>query len=391
MASKCPDANVPPEVEALINHLLAKEATDRVADAKEVIDAILAMLVQLAAAGKVDARYAPPPASGMMSNPSIARATTELMAAGTAPVPPAALAPAGTKIEGLLGGKVWLVPVAAGTVGIAVLALVIGVALRGRTTSAEGQDEAGVDLVAATDAAAPPAPSSLDTRVKEAIAMIDRGDYGSGIKRLEELATEVEGREDVHRALLAAYSATDRPKESMREAGLVLKSNPNLNLRDEVKLRVEIRDAALKEGLDPVHKAAVNDAFALLENQMGTTGWDDLYDIAYGKSGLQYPKAAARAKSDLGRGDRAKMGPTLAIAVDLNGAGQTCAVKNLLERASSVGDERALALLKPLLQPRYVGHWKKFDALACLHDGSLAKTISAIEERLRVRSRGTSR
>ena len=40
MRERAPDANVPPEVEAIVTRLLAKEATARFADAKELIDAL---------------------------------------------------------------------------------------------------------------------------------------------------------------------------------------------------------------------------------------------------------------------------------------------------------------------------------------------------------------
>jgi hypothetical protein len=191
----------------------------------------------------------------------------------------------------------------------------------------------------------------------------------------------------VHRALLTAYNATNRPKEAMREAGLVLASRPDMDMREEVALRVAVRDTALKHGsADPVVKAAVDDAFTLLQTAMGTQGWDDLYDIAYGTTGQQYPKAAARAKTTLQRGARAKMTPGLQVALDLHTAGPTCATKKHLGRAATEGDERSLALLKQMVAPRMTGHYRKQDTLACVHaDGSLNKAIATLEARLRAR------
>jgi hypothetical protein len=157
-----------------------------------------------------------------------------------------------------------------------------------------------------------------------------------------------------------------------------------------VKLRVEIRDTALKEGSkDSPVKTAVDEAFSLLENQMGTIGWDDLYDIGYGKSGAQYPAAAARARGALGRGDRSKMSAGLQVAMDLHAAGASCAAKNHFERAQKDGDERALALLRQLTTAHQIRQngFRKTDALGCLHDGQLARTIAALEERLRTTKR----
>jgi hypothetical protein len=272
---------------------------------------------------------------------------------------------------------------------IVLVAAVVSV-FSGREDGAKGAD-AGAGLITAVDATTGPVgEASLDDRVKEAVGMIERGDYGSGIKKLEELGDAAQGREDVHRALLTAFSATDRSKEAMREAGLVLKSNPNLVLRDEVKLRVEIRDTALKEGTkDATQKAAVDEAFSLLDGQMGTIGWDDLYDIGYGKSGAQYPAAATRARAALAKGDRAKMSPGLQVAMDLQGAGASCGAKSFLERAQKEGDERALALLKQLTSAHQLKQtgFRKTDLLACLHDGQVARAIALLEERLRTAKR----
>lgn len=119
---------------------------------------------------------------------------------------------------------------------------------------------------------------------------------------------------------------------------------------------------------------------------MGTVGWDDLYDIAYGASGSNYPAASKRAKTELARGDRAKMSPGLAVAVDLHAASTTnncIAIKGLLERASNNGDERALALMKQLAAPRVVGHWRKQDMLGCIHEGSLKQASATLEEHIR--------
>jgi hypothetical protein len=187
-----------------------------------------------------------------------------------------------------------------------------------------------------------------------------------------------------------AYSSTDRMKEAMREAGLVLTSNPDLDLTKEVKFRVEIRDLALKEGSkDASLKPAVDEAFGLLEGKMGVVGWDDLYDIAYGVAGTQYPKAAARARTALTHGDRSKMGPALRVTVDLHGAGSSCAAKNHFERAAKDGDERTLVVLRPLMTAHAMKQsgFKKVDLLGCLHDGSVARTIAAIEDRMRAQRR----
>jgi hypothetical protein len=132
-------------------------------------------------------------------------------------------------------------------------------------------------------------------------------------------------------------------------------------------------------------KAAVDEAYGLLEGHMGIVGWDDLYDIGYGSSGTQYPKAAARARTALTRGERSKMGAALQVTIDLHAAGASCAAKNHFERAQKDGDERTLVVLKQLTNAHAIKQngFRKTDVLACLHDGQLARTIAALEDRIR--------
>jgi eukaryotic-like serine/threonine-protein kinase len=399
MSVKSADANVPPEVEALVGRLLMKEATERTGDAKEIIEGISLILGQLANSGRIDARYAPPPPSGgTWSNPALISGISPAPdLAGFGPRKNAPTNPPKNQIEGLLAGRAWILAMAAGIVGLIVMVTTVVFVFKGRETPNNDADAAGI-VTAGDGATATPLPGTTEERVREAIAMIERGDHGSGIKRLEELGDAVSGREDVHRALMNAYDATDRPKEAIHEAGLVLKSNPNLALLTEIKLRVFIRNTALNDGIKDFPKAAADEAFGLLENQMGTVGWDDLYDMGYGMAGTQYPKASARAKAALTKGERSKMNPSLQVAMDLHGAGATCAAKNHFERAQKEGDERVLVLLKQLLNAHQYnpqkggfrtrgGGGQGVDLLACLHDGQLARTIAALEERLRTMKR----
>jgi tRNA A-37 threonylcarbamoyl transferase component Bud32 len=398
MITKCPDCNVPLEVEVLVGRLLAKEATERIGDAKEVIEVITSLLSNLSTAGRIDAKFLAPAPSGFATNPGlisgISPAPADLAAlAQAARAKKDVIAADGGKgaaggVEGLLGKRAFLVALFAGILGIIIMVTAVVYVFRGHE-GATGADASAGLVTTAADGGGVAADAPTDARVKEAIAMIDRGDYGSGIKRLEELGDAVEGREDVHRALFTAYSATDRTKDAVREAGLVFKANPNLDVRGEVKLRVEVRDAALKEprenAKDATGKALADEAFTVLENQMGTVGWDDVFEIGYGASGAQYPAAAARARKILTRGERSKMSPALQVALDLQGAGASCSAKSHFDRAASAGDERALYLLKQLstMHQMKQSGFRKVDLLGCLHDGQLARAIATLEERLR--------
>jgi serine/threonine-protein kinase len=385
MATKAPDANVPPEVEALVKRLLAKEASERLGDARELIDGITTVLGQLVAAGRIDPNYAPPP-SRIGTNPGIISGfgpapdlSTNNVAAGQ----PAAPKPG----ESLLAGKAWMIAAGGGLLGILVLVITIVVVLKGRDPAVDGDgglvvtsDEAGTTVIL------PPTP--VDQKIKDAVAKINAGDYGSGVQALEELGPEAQGREDVHRALFKAYDKQDKPKEAMREVGLVMKANPDIDLTssENIPFREAVRNTALLEGQAGANKGAVEDAWALLTGRLGPVGFDDLYDIAYGRSGLTpgYQKARERAQREIAKSDRSKMSPGLAVTVDLHVAGYNCgAIKGLLDRAASQGDERTLSVLKPLTAPRLQGHWRKVDLLGCIHEGSLNKAIAELETRLK--------
>jgi hypothetical protein len=278
-----------------------------------------------------------------------------------------------------------------GLIGILVLVITIVVVLKGRDP--KGDAEAGGAAMLQGDASGGDVPAaSLEQKIREAITQIDKGNYSSGIEALKELGPVAEGREDVHRALLKGYSQTNRPREAMREVGLVMSANPSLNLLEPsgIVLRTEVRDTALLEGQPSADKGAVDEAWSLLNGRLGSIGLDDLYDIAYGRAGVNYPKAAARAKIEVVRADRTKMSPSLAVTADLHavsGGKPNCsAIKGLLDRAVEKGDERTLLHLRTLVPPRVVatGHWGRVsDALGCIHEGSLSKALTDLEASIR--------
>jgi serine/threonine protein kinase len=181
MMVKCADCNVPLEVEVLVARLLAKEASERIGDAREVIEGITIVLSQLSASGRIDARFMPPPPSGFASNPGL------LSGISPAPADLAALAASKglgakaepTKTDGLLGGRAWIVAMGAGILGLVVMVTAVVSVFKGREDGSSGADASGLvsgDEASVTPVVEPPA----DEKVKEAIAMIDRGDYGSG-------------------------------------------------------------------------------------------------------------------------------------------------------------------------------------------------------------------
>jgi serine/threonine-protein kinase len=394
MATKAPDANIPPEVEALVKHLLAKEAADRVGDAREVIDAISTILTQLVAAGAVQSDFAPPSLrggtnpgiiTGMGSAPDVGALST------VEPQPSQKTSQTALPklLDGFLTNKSWMIAAGGGLLGILVLVVAIVLLVKGKDTTQEASDAGMVKAVVDSSVVEIAEPSN-DEKIEEAISQIDKGNYASGIEALTQLGPEADGREDVHRALMKGYSQTQRPKEALREAALVVKVNPNANLLDAsgIALRTLVRDTALKEGQPNADKPSVDEAFALLSGRLGSLGLDDLYGIAYGAPGLAYPKAAARARSDILRANRDKMSPSLQVTVELIAASNSCiAIKNQLDRAAEKGDERTLLELRKLVAPRVQGHWRRVDLLGCIHEGSLNTAISDLEANLTSRKK----
>ncbi len=126
-------------------------------------------------------------------------------------------------------------------------------------------------------------------------------------------------------------------------------------------------------------------AFELMAEQMGASGPDLLYDIM-----LTRPSITARARQYLEQpAIRDKATPALKIAYDLRQASDCEARLPLLGRAAQLGDERALAVLQPLVQgtKKGCGKWKNLPcAAACAAQATeYQKTISSIARRLRER------
>lgn len=385
MSEVAPDAHIPAEVEDLVLRLLAKESSERFQDAKEFIEALQATATLLVQAGHIDSADA----AKLLPAPSAVTSTPGLLT----PAPLKVLTPASERLaitkKGLSNPladgerrKKRTIMIVGASLALLFVATGLGIGLRGSSntgTTPQGSATPSTSVVATARPSAAPSASadlgSVDDRIAAALAMLKRGDYASGIERLHGINREAAGRADVHEALLAAYTATKKPQEAMTEAEALLKLRPTA--AKDLKLRVPVRDAAI--GTDP---GAADIAFRLLESAMGQTGLDDTYDIAYGRSGEHYPDAAKRAQKVLARPEvRARMSPALLITLDVQSAGQTCAVKKLLERAAADGDANTLELLKSYKPGPKVQGAKK-DPLQCLRDDALGKAIKALEARL---------
>jgi serine/threonine protein kinase len=388
MAERAADANIPPEVDAIVTRLLAKEASARFADSKDLVEAIDTVGHHLAAIGRIT-EPRQPLSRGGGGMPSSARLTPSPVNAALALSPTSLANPVVSSTRGRLASLVgaslnqalrsappWMTPrrltIAAASLGALVLALVVFAASsHGGPATADS----------ATASGASPAPThapdpQTDDLVAAAQGKIDKGDFATAIDQLTAIEKAGPDRSDVHQLLERAYTGVRNSREAMREGGLWLAFDANAS--SDPKLQEDVRNAAL-------FKEAQDDAFGLLESKMGPLGIDILYDIAFGASGKQYPQAASRARHSLEVDDvRGRASPALAVLLDFRDA-KTCDAKRaLLDRAGDHGDARMLLVLQPYLATRGCGFLSHADCYPCMHkDTALRDAMSAIEERSR--------
>lgn len=122
-------------------------------------------------------------------------------------------------------------------------------------------------------------------------------------------------------------------------------------------------------------------AFALMQEEMGTTGADLLYEI--NKGGTKVSDKAGELLASEKMQD--KVSPALRIALDLESAKDCAARLPLLPRATHLGDLRSVSVLAPLAQGSKTGcgKWKNRPcAPACKDEAKqYMETVKAIQTR----------
>jgi serine/threonine-protein kinase len=402
MLERVPDANVPPEVDAIVRRLLAKEATARFADARELLDALDTVSMQLAARGRIADPL--PPMS--MTNQSRASFSNEASPSHVSAVsgPRSALAVGPTSLAqpttgghaqhphglaSLVGASVgqvvknapaWMTPrrLAFAAVGLGGVLLMLAIAMIAMASGGPAKPAASAVVSAEppvpTTPPKPPDPAA-DQVVLEAQGKIDKGDYATAIDELTALEKKAPDRADVHMLLEKAYTGVRNGPAAMGEADQWLEADPAAAA--DLKLQEDVRNASLFHETQDV-------AFALLEAHMGMRGIDILYDIAYGASGRLYPQAAQRAKASLSKSDvKGRASPALSILLQFRDA-KTCDQKHaLLQDAGDKGDGRMASMLQPYLSNRGCGFLGRSDCYPCLHkDTALKDAMTEISERV---------
>jgi serine/threonine-protein kinase len=390
MQQRVPDVEIPPRLEDIVHRLLAKEASARFSDAKQLIDALDSC-----------ARDLPGGATELPSSRR-GRATTQGKAPAASAEGGAALAQAlgptrlalgpavqsvaerlshwGTVLERavrfLPSWKTQVTPrrlaigAAAGATSIVLLSLALsGAGRSSRTGSVEG--------------AVPSLGSTLlhivrdgrtDEIVAKARADLEKEDFAAALEPLSVVEKTSSDRPDIHLLLERTYVGLKNWRDAMHEAGMLLVLDASAAA--DPKLREDVRAAALQ-------REAQDEAFSVLETKMGPQGIDILYDVAYGAAGRSYPQAAARARRSLSVEEvRDRASPALGVLLDFREA-KTCDAKRaLLTRVRDQGDARMLPTLQQHQVARGCGFLSLIDCYPCLHrDTQLGDAMSAIEQR----------
>jgi serine/threonine-protein kinase len=413
MKERAPEADIPNELDAIVTRLLAKEASARFANARELIVALETCTANLMAQGRI----AELPATSTPASSQSRRASGSRFTGPEAPTAsgPLALGPTrlalprvgaavgsagvrlgaslrrlATSIGGLVapplrramesrkGLGAWVtrrrVAVAGTAAGVlTVLSIVVVSGSRGRSAApVPTQDAIGMG----SESMVPPRAGDprLDRAVASAQTSLDKGDYPTAIEELEEAEKISSDRADIHLLLERAYRGIRDTRDAMREAGMLLVLDANAGA--DPKLQEDIRNAAL-------FRDSQDEAFALLESKMGARGVDLLYDIAYGPSARLYTQAAARAKRSLSLDEvRGRATSATSILLDYREA-KNCEAKHaLLSRVRDEADSRMLPLLQTAQQTRGCGFLGVADCYFCMRkDDLLSDATTSVEER----------
>jgi eukaryotic-like serine/threonine-protein kinase len=390
MRERCPEADVPPEVEAMVARLLAKEAGARHGDARELIDALDTVAVQLAERGRIADPF---PSRSMAGPPRSSSAALEEARGRSAAAEEEGASGSRTngsqqRLASLVGASLgnvlksappWMsrklmtgVASALGVALLVALGVALGTSFRSGPVATASAAPGGSGAV---DAPRPHPPDArIDDRVSAAQAKIDKGDYATVIDELTPVERDAPDRADVHMLLERANMGLRNTPGAMREADAWLVADPEAAA--DVHLQEDVRNAALvRDGQDA--------AFTLLESRMATRGIDLLYEIAYGLSGRMYPHAGARARKELDSPDvRQRASPALTVLLAFREA-KTCEQKHaLLEAARDSADARLLPQLQPYESARGCGFLGRSDCSPCMRrDHLLDDARQAIVDR----------
>lgn len=261
-----------------------------------------------------------------------------------------------------------------------VVVVVAAIALRPPSTITSLEEGSSIDEAAPLDAgaldAAPVASALAIPEVKATPLSADALDEarGKGVTALAALAEKYPDDPALLEALLVAY-AREKPTyaKAMSTARRLFSVAPDKAKDPDVE-RVMTMVAN-----GPVDVATT--AMEIMSTSMGSRGPELLYELILAPSVGKYPKErASRLLADASVKKLAT--PALVVANDLRVL-SGCDRRKLFSRAATDGDERSLALLRPLLATKGCAWHRQADCYTCLGDrADLKATIEAIEKRL---------
>ncbi|HEY1958763.1 MAG TPA: serine/threonine-protein kinase [Polyangiaceae bacterium] len=349
------ELGLPPELAALVMRLLAKEASERVQEARDAIDAF-------------DQLVTPPP--GIVSSPRVSLAGVSgpqlPIVTGTNPTVFALRAHAqslASDVTKTFSPRV--LAIAGAVVGALVLVAVIALGVHA-ASSTDVATDGGVAVVPHKRDA------HFDRELKKAQGELGAAQYDVAIAHAQTLAAEQPTRGEPYHIMFRAHLAKGDAKSALADATQWLALDPGA--RSDPQLRDAIHDAIVSKQEDAA-------AFALLESgKMGAQGGDLLYDLAYGSS----TAGQSRAKKALEREDVTRnASPALQVALELRASKGCEAKKELLDRAATQGDARALAILDGYAAKGGCGFLGMKDCYACMHDdGSLSRATDKLRARV---------
>jgi serine/threonine-protein kinase len=370
MSRMAPDANVPPEIEAIVSRLLAKEASARFGDARELLDA-----TSLALGRPLEGAISGPRRASLVSRvPTGESAKISAVAVQEGPSLPIGPFDAISRRLVQVSTKTWTI-VAASVGAVAFLALFLTVLAGGkRSPTAVAPDGQPTQLTPGSETAVKvTGAAGIDQGVAAARQALARGDAQGALKLLVPIEQAQPGRADVHHVMEQAFAHEHETKSMLDEAKLWLALDSNA--ANDTELSEALRAAALgKEDADA--------ALALLEGPMGPLGVDVLYDLAYGPKPLG--AVTTRAKQALQSPEvRSHASEAALVALDLHAATSCEGKRAVLGRAKEAGDARASVLLTPLTYTQGCGFLRSRDCWSCMHrDGALKEAINAIAARV---------
>ncbi|MFO0676924.1 MAG: serine/threonine-protein kinase [Polyangiaceae bacterium] len=403
-AERAPDLDVPPGVEAMVRKLLAKEANDRFADARELSET----LAQFADPNGVDELGRPRISStpGTGSRPSFtggaqtqkAIGTPAAMAGSPGTLPIVATQALGAGGMGILAfprekksQRTWMIATGATVLALVVIVLLVkalsssdakrdlsnGTASTNGTPSPSGtkddKDPGEDDLEIITPQPGTPQAEAFARDIKAVEDLMDSGQVSAALDKLRTLRKRRPRDVQIRRLLVRGLNETKQSREAMSEAFSLVEQSAEA--AGDPMIIGAVRDAALEnEGL----------AFDILEKKMGPNGLDILYDLAFPKGGSRSPQVSKRAAEVLAKpAVREKATPALAVALKLRSAGGKCeAIKELLGAAAEHGDGRSQSVLVPLTKTSGCGFANARDCWPCLRkDARLDTALKSIAAR----------